>query len=154
MEIKNLKELRKHIEKSINNVLENEAFEMVKKNEIKHIQEDVLDVYSPEIYERRDSLGINDPANIHCKLVKSGVLEVENITKFNSGYDTKNQGLGLVKLIEYGHEESGYLYDYPESTDFTRPRPFICRTKDEIRQAKRHVKAMKLGLKRNKIKMR
>lgn len=124
---------------------------MVRETEIKHIKEDVLNVYSPKIYERRNSSGINDTANIHCKLVKSGVLEIENITKFSSSYDTKNQGLGLVKLIEYGHEQSGYLYDYPESTDFTRPRPFISRTKDEIRQAKRHVKAMKLGLKRNNI---
>ena len=152
MKVKNLKELRKHIEKSINNSLENEVFEVVKETELKHIRENVLGVYSPEIYKRRDSLGIDDPENIIFQAVKNGTLEVENITKFNPGYETENKGLGLVKLIEFGHESSGYFYDYPSSENFTQPRPFIANTKKEIKKTKSHVKSLKIGLNRHKIK--
>lgn len=154
MKLKNLKELRKYIEKSINNSLENEVFEAVKEIQLKHIQEDVLDVYSPQTYQRRDNLGIDDPENITFKPVKNGVLEVENITQFNPGYETKNQGLGLVKLIEYGHEISGYSYDYPKSEDFTNSRSFIANSKKEIKEIKSHIKAIKSGFKRNKFEVK
>lgn len=151
MRMKSLKELRKHIEKSINNALENEVFETVRKTEIQHIRDDVLNVYSPKIYDRREFDGIDDPQNIVHKLIKNGTLEVENITQFNPGYETENHGLGLVKLIEYGHGTSGYFYDYPAPGGFTKSRPFVANTKEEIKQTKSHVKALKSGLKRNKI---
>ena len=154
MKCKNLKELRKHLEKCINDSLENEVLETVKKIELSHIKEDVFDVYSPNIYDRRSSSGIDDPENIVGDIIQNGVLEVENITKFNPEYETENQGLGLVKLIEYGHGESGYFYDYPSSHKFTDPRPFIANTKNEIKETKSHVKAIKSGLERNKIEVK
>lgn len=154
MKLKNLKELRKHVKKCINDSLKNEVFEAVKQIELNHVEEDVFNVYSPSVYERRSTLGIDDPKNIVGNITQDGVLEVENITEFNPEYETENEGLGLVKLIEYGHKTSGYFYDYPKSDSFTDSRPFISNTKKEIKENKNHVIAMKSGLEKHKIKVK
>lgn len=154
MKLKSLKELRNYIEKCIDDSLENEVLETVKKIETSHVEEDVFDVYSPSAYERRSTLGIDDPDNIVGNITQNGVLEIENITEFNPEYETENRGLGLVKLIEYGHKTSGYFYDYPKSDNFTDPRPFISNTKKEIKENKSHVIAIKSGLEKHKIKVK
>lgn len=154
MKLKNLKELRNYIEKCIDDSLENEVLKIVKKIEISHVEEDVCNVYSPSAYERRSNLGIDDSDNIVGNITQNGVLEVENITEFNLEYETENTGLGLVKLIEYGHKTSGYCYDYPKSDSFTDPRPFISNTKKEIKENKSHIIAMKSGLEKHKIKVK
>lgn len=163
MKIKNLKELRKHIEKAISNSLENEVFEDVRETERRHVQTDVFDVYKPRVYHRREfypeeyvsygetGIGVKDERNIIFDPVKNGVLKVENVAKFNPRYKTKNHGPGLVILIEYGHGSRGIYYDYPKYPEYLSPRPFIANTREEIKQTKSHVKAMKLGLRRNKI---
>ena len=154
MKLKSLKELRNYIEKCINDSLENEVLETVKKIEISHVEEDVFNVYSPSAYERRCVLGIDDSDNIVGNITQNGVLEIENITEFNPEYETENRGLGLVKLIEYGHGTSGYYYEYPKSESFTNPRPFISNTKKEIKENKSHVIAIKSGLEKHKIKVK
>lgn len=154
MKLKSLKELRNYIEKCIDDSLENEVLETVKKIETSHVEEDVFDVYSPSAYERRSTLGIDDPDNIVGNITQNGVLEIENITEFNPEYETENRGLGLVKLIEYGHKTSGYFYDYPKSDNFTDPRPFISNTKKEIKENKSHVIAIKSGLEKHQIKVK
>lgn len=170
MKIKNLKELRKHIEKAISNSLENEVFEDVRETERRHVQTDVFDVYKPRVYHRREfypeeyvsygetGIGVKDERNIIFDPVKNGVLKVENVAKFNPRYKTKNHGPGLEILIEYGHGARGIYYDCvrpdaPRSSwpPYAYPRPFIANTREEIKQTKSHVKAMKLGLRRNKI---
>jgi len=151
MKVKNLSELRKYIEKCIEDSLKNEVFEAIKNIELKHVKEDVLSVYSPKEYQRRSHGGIDDKNNITHEKLKNGVLKVKNITKFNSEYETENAGLGLPLLIEYGHGESGYFYDYASSDDFTNPRPFTENTIQEIKDSKQHIDAFKQGLKRNKI---
>lgn len=158
MEIKNLKQLRKYIEKALQNSLENEVFEMVKDTESRHTVSDVYDVYKPKIYERRDtSGGLGDTDNIiydEAKLKNENILSVENATEFNHRYGTKNHGVGLADLIEKGDKRFGgtsdYEYDYPKS-DYAKPRPFISNTKEEIKDTKSHIKALKRGLSRNGI---
>ena len=152
MKLKSLKELRSYIEKCIDDSLENEVLETVKKIEINHVDEDVFDVYSPSAYERRSTLGIDDPDNIVGNITQNGVLEVENITEFNPEYESDNTGFGLPLLIEYGQEKSGYFYDYASSDKFTSPRPFTENTIQEIKNSKLHIDALKQGIKRNKIK--
>ena len=46
MKVKSLKELRKAVEKAIDNSLENEVFEVVRSEEIKSIETDVFAVYT------------------------------------------------------------------------------------------------------------
>lgn len=98
MKVRNLRELRKYIDKCIKRLLE-EVFETIKNIELVHIKKDVLNVYSPKEYKRRSYGGIDDENNITHEKVKNGVLKIQNITKFNSEYESENAGLGLPLLI-------------------------------------------------------
>ena len=152
MKVKSLKELRKVVEKAIDNSLENEVFEVVRGEEIKSIETDVFAVYTPEIYERRAFGGIDDEENITHDTVKNGTIKIENITEFNPGYETENEGPELAVLIEYGHGGKDYYYDYPASDEFCDPRPFINNTRKRLKKFGKHKEALKIGLKRNNIK--
>ena len=152
MKIKSLKELRKIVEKAIDDLLENEVFEVVRDEEIKSIETDVFAVYTPKIYERRAFGGIDDEENITHDTVKNGTIKIENITEFNPGYETENEGPELTALIEYGHGGKDYYYDYPSSDDFCDPRPFISNTRKRLKKSGKHKEALKIGLKRNNIK--
>ena len=152
MKVKSLKELRKAVEKAIDNSLENEVFEVVRSEEIKSIETDVFAVYTPEIYERRAFGGINDEENITHDTVKNGTIKIENITEFNQEYKTANEGPELAVLIEYGHGNKDYYYDYPSSDDFCDPRPFISNTRKRLKKSGKHKETLKNGLKRNNIK--
>lgn len=152
MKVKSLKELRKAVEKAIDNSLENEVFEVVRDEEIKSIETDVFAVYTPKIYERLAFGGIDDEENIVHDEVKNGTIKIENITEFNPGYETENEGPELATLIEYGHGGKDYYYDYPSSDDFCDPRPFISNTRERLKKSGKHKEALKIGLKRNNIK--
>lgn len=152
MKVKSLKELRKAVEKAIDNSLENEVFEVVRSEEIKSIETDVFAVYTPKIYERRAFGGIDDEENITHDTVKNGTIKIENITEFNQEYKTANEGPELAVLIEYGHGNKDYYYDYPSSYDFCDPRPFISNTRKRLKKSGKHKEALKIGLKRNNIK--
>ena len=152
MKVKSLKELRKAVEKAIDNSLENEVFEVVRSEEIKSIETDVFAVYTPEIYERRAFGGFNEEENITHDTVKNGTIKIENITEFNQEYKTANEGPELAVLIEYGHGNKDYYYDYPSSDDFCAPRPFISNTRKRLKKSGKHKETLKIGLKRNNIK--
>ena len=154
MKVKSLKELRKAVEKAIDNSLENEVFEVVRSEEIKSIETDVFAVYTPKIYERRAFGGIDDEENITHDTVKNGTIKIENITEFNEEYKTANEGPELAVLIEYGHGNKDYYYDYPSSDDFCDPRPFISNTRERLKKSGKHKEALKNGLKRINIKIK
>ena len=113
MKVKSLKELRKVVEKAIDDSLENEVFEATRSEEIKSIEIDVFAVYTPKIYERRAFGGLDDEENIVHDEVKNGTIKIENTTEFNQEYKTANEGPELAVLIEYGHGGKDYYYDYP-----------------------------------------
>ena len=152
MKVKSLKELRKAVEKAIDNSLENEVFETARSEEINSIETDVFEVYTPTIYERREIDGIDDEENIVHNEVKNGTLKIGNITEFNPGYKTANLGTGLPVLIEYGHGGKHYYYDYPSSDEFCDPRPFIANTRERLKKSGKHKEALKNGLTRNHVK--
>ena len=154
MKVKSLKELRKVVEKAIDDSLENEVFEATRSEEIKSIEIDVFAVYTPKIYERRAFGVINDEENIVHDEVKNGTIKIENITEFNPGYETENKGPELATLVEYGHGGKDYYYDYPSSDDFCDPRPFIANTRKRLKKSGKHKEALKNGLKRSNIKIK
>lgn len=142
-----VKELLKSLEADIEDTLMHEVLDEVKEIELRHVEDDVFDVYKPKIYERRDSGGINDPDNI-VGTVQNMELEVENITPFASGYGTWNRGIGLTELINDGNSTSGYFYDYPG--EFNQPRPFLDNTIEEIERTDDVEDALARGLNKRK----
>ena len=142
-----VEELLKSLEADIEDTLMHEVLDEVKEIELRHVEEDVFDVYKPKIYERRDSGGIDDPDNI-VGTVQNMELEVENITPFASGYGTWNRGVGLTELINEGNSTSGYFYDYPG--EFNQPRPFLDNTIEEIERTDDVEDALARGLNKRK----
>lgn len=149
MVAKNFKALTKELQKRIDKSLKNEVFEEIRDVEQQNIKEHVYGVYQPKIYTRReDKNGLIDDKNIVGKLVKSGELEVTNITKPNPDYDGTTDK-NLPYLIENGHNAHGYRYDYLHDLPYVYPRPFTEKTEEELIRTKKHVKALKDGLKNN-----
>lgn len=125
-------ELVSDMKSDIQDILKHEVLDEVKDMEMENVMADVYS-YSPAIYSRRGgSGGIGDPGNIVGK-VNGLQLEAENMTAFNSGYNTQNRGVGLADLINDGN--GAYRYDYYGS--FTAARPFITHTQNEIDSTER-----------------
>lgn len=140
------------VQQSINNVLENEVMDVVRKVEMQHIKEDVLDVYSPTTYQRRSQRGIDDERNIVSEL-KNNKLTVYNIAEFNDGYLTKNHGKGLAYMInEGGNTEHDYEYGFRTiEAPYSMPRPFIDNTIEELDNTDIIEKTLEKGLKKHGI---
>lgn len=135
------------IKADIEEVLMDEVLDKVKDIELRHIEDDVFSVYSPKIYERRRSGGIDDQDNIVGE-VNNMQLSVDNMARFDDGYGTYNHGIGLADLINDGEHLNGYFYDYPG--EFTEPRPFVDNTIEEIERTNDVENALEQGLKRRK----
>lgn len=141
-------ELRSDIE----GALMNEVLDKVKDIEIKHIETEVYSVYSPTIYGRRlDEGGLLDPDNIVGN-VKNMELTVENITPFNEDYATKNKGIGLAEMVNEG---GNYTHDYDYGfrsfeAPYSKARPFLDKTIDEIEDTESVENALAKGLKNRK----
>lgn len=140
-------ELLNDIKSDIEEVLMDEVLDEVKDIELRHIEDDVFSVYSPKIYDRRRSGGIDDPDNIVGE-VNNMRLSVENVTHFDDGYGTYNHGIGLADLINDGDGKSGYYYDYP--FEAMGARPFIDNAIEEIERTNDVENALERGLKRRK----
>ena len=140
-------ELLNDIRSDIEETLKDDVFDEVREIELEHIERDVLSAYTPKIYERRTSGGIDDPKNI-VGYVKDMQLSVDNITQFNTGYGTKHRGTGLAQLINDGDSFNGYFYDYPG--EFNQPRPFIDNTIIEVEKTDRVENALEKGMRKRK----
>lgn len=138
-------DLLRDLKSDIEDTLMDEVLDEVRNIEIEHIEQDVFSVYSPSIYKRRLSDGIDDPDNIVGK-VRDLQLEVDNVAEFNDDYGTYNHGRGLADLINDGERRSGFYYDYPG--EFENPRPFIDNTMAEIERTSSVEDALAEGLKK------
>ena len=139
-------ELLKDVRSDIEDTLSKEVFDEVRDIEMEHVYMDVLSTYSPKIYARRNTGGIDDPRNI-VGYVKDMSLEVDNITSFNDGYGTYNRGNNLGDLINEGDGGMNRLY-YDFDGAFIQPRPFLDNTQEEIDKTDRIDRVLEKGLKR------
>jgi hypothetical protein len=139
-------ELFNDIHKDINDVLQKEVMDEVKMIEMYYIKHDVLNSYSPKIYNRRSSGGIDDESNIQGRLVADMELEVDNVTRFSGGYGTHNSGVGLADLINEGDGSGGYYYDY--AGNFNRARPFLDHTLEDVENTNAIDITLEKGLKK------
>lgn len=142
-----IEDLLNDIKLDIEDTLCDEVLDEIKRIELEHVRDDVFSVYSPTIYSRRKSNGIDDPDNIVGE-VNDMMLSVDNVTRFNEGYGTYNHGVGLTELINDGSSTQGYCYDYPG--EFNEARPFIDNTIDEIERTDDIENALAKGLKKRK----
>lgn len=146
-----IEDLLNDLKSDIEDTLLDEVLETVRDIETEHVQNDVFSVYSPTIYERRLSGGLDDRENVVGQ-VKNGVLIVENDTAFNESYGTKNKGIGLAVMVNDGGTYK-HDYDYGFRTieaSFSDPRPFLDNTAEEIERTDDVENALAKGLtKRN-----
>lgn len=141
--------LLKDLKSDIEDTLLDEVLETVRDIEMEHVQDEVFSVYSPTIYERRSSGGLDDRENVVGQ-VKNGVLIVQNGTPFNEGYGTENKGIGLAVMVNDGGTYK-HDYDYGFRTieaPFSKPRPFLDNTAEEIERTDDVENALAKGLRK------
>ena len=147
--------LIKDIKSDIEDVLMDEVLDTIRDIEMEHVESDVFSVYTPSIYERRESGGLDARENVKAE-VKNGVMTVRNDTPFNPDYGSQNRGVGLAYMVnEGGNSEHDYEYGFRSvEAPFANPRPFIDNTIDELDRTDAIEKALKKGLKRHDIDLR
>ena len=147
-----INDLGVYIQEKIDDSLSKEVYQVVVDNEKESI-EDTVFTFTPEVYQRRDERGLDDPQNMTDD-VKDGVLSVENTSFFNDGYNSTSFGFGLTSLIENGDGDNGNHYDYPygeNAHSFLKPRPFIEETREKLQENNDLSDALKNGLNRQGI---
>lgn len=147
--------LKKHIESNVAKILENEVATVMREVQRDAINEEVYNIYPdpPVVYDRRDFAGgLADYSNM-VAVVTGTTLKFTNITPPNLSYDSFGGSyvVDLPALIEYGDAGSGgsYTYKYssrPWGPTFLEPRPFMERTREELRANRYHVNALWYGL--------
>ena len=141
--VKNMKQLEALIMKQVQDSLITDVSKKVIQVAQEHVVEDVYDAYTPKEYKRTGKLATSFVANETA----SGI-EIEN--------NRYENGRNIAEIIEYGHEDSAYGYEYPAyypgGQNFIQPRPFIENTRDEIRARNLHVEELKKSLNKKGIK--
>lgn len=146
---KNLVQLEKELNKRINNALNDDVvYETVKNQMIATTYEEVYDVYSPKKYKRRgENGGLLDENNIVKTLNrKTHTLKLKNITRGNEKF-TPTDGY-LAGIIEKGQ---GYHYKFDYNG---KPRPFIQKTIENLKNNKLHIHALRIGLKNQNLNVK
>lgn len=156
---KNTKELVAYLQKKVDQVLTEDVFPVVQKEEVQAVQDVVYSMPTSGYYERRRTYGgIGDPHNVVIKggTAKNGIMSVINDTDPNPYLNGRNGDRATVNknlsyVVEYGHGQSGDPgYDY-----WLRPkaRPFTKTTIELLDSSSAHVIAMKNGLRKHGIKV-
>lgn len=155
--VNSINELKKYLNKYIQEVLDENVAPVVKNKEQEKVITEVYDKYSPSTpdgepfkYERRGwNGGLADQKNMkhQVKNTANGVeLSVENVTK------GKDENFRLDTLIEYGDGTDGKEYEYKTNRDGTayqylQGRPFTKSTIEELEQSGEHIQAFVRGMK-------
>lgn len=159
-----LEEAIAYAKKSAIQSLKSEVAQIIKEVEVEKIKSEVLDIYTPTMYSRREQGGIDDISNIKASTIINGdsvVLNVENKTKPNSAYGN-NKVDSLAGLIEYGdnggygsykytRNKGGQSYGDVDAIDYLKPRPFEEVTVNHLKTSRIHIQILKSGLLKRKI---
>ena len=131
--------LLKDLKSDIEDVLMDEVLDEIKDIEIRHVEEDVFSVYSPNVYRRRMSDGLDDPDNIVGE-VNDLHLSVDNVTEFTDWRGNAKRGTGLAEFVND--------YDYPGIIG--QSRTFLDNTIEEIENTNNVENALARGLRKRK----
>ncbi|MBE7897184.1 hypothetical protein G7L40_00470 [Paenibacillus polymyxa] len=97
------------------------------------VQEEVYNVYTPTMYERqKEHGGLTDDENIVVNMIGNDTVSIESRRMDGD----KNVG----QVVETG---AGYDHEFAYSG---RPRPFVEKTAEELRNTNAHVAALHKGL--------
>lgn len=149
-DFKSLKDLEKHLQKAIDNSMQNEVEEAIIEQEQESIERVVYDAYDPKYYIRRGSHGgLIDKNNMFGKLnsgrsnAGNSELSIYNNTPPNPNYRHSTLSSRFIDgAVEYGKE-----YDFYNPGE----RPFTEDAIEQLEYNKKHEKALKQGLKRQGI---
>ena len=142
-EFNNLKELQSFLKSKINKSLIENVSPVVIETMNDSVDSIVYSEYSPVMYERRmDKGGLSDISIMDGELISDGVLSVSN-----------GQPDNLVETVITG---DGYIF-HPwngKRGAYEKPRDFISNTVETLKKTKRHVNALREGLKKQGINVK
>lgn len=137
MTFKNLDSLFKHIEKQVQDTMENEVADAVKDNMAEAVQTDVYNAYTPMYYKRRmQNGGLIDKDNMEVTEIPNGI-SVRDVAPLDNG----RRDFSLDGIIVNG------LGNQPFERDF------YTETKERLSENNDHVEALKQGLKKRGFKV-
>ncbi|MGP1411643.1 MAG: hypothetical protein ACTTKD_07400 [Peptoanaerobacter stomatis] len=142
MIIKSKADLNAYLKSMVKHALQanEEVKDVIKKEMIEQIQTNVYDVYNPFYYERREQYGgMLDEDNIKIESVSDNTISIKEIAEFNGRPDTDLYNT-LAERIEYGNPNAKHKRPY------TKPRPFMEETFEELKENKKITKAFKKSL--------
>lgn len=147
----NMTELFAYLQANISESLQDQVFEEVRDVEQKHIDGDVYDSYIPQMYVSRDiNDGLIADKNIVGEMIDTSTLAVKNVAKPNVSITMPPTDYKPVTGTEFASwiEEGSVPNLWDENTyPWNSPRRFTENTRDDLERSKRHVYALKKGLK-------
>ncbi|KAF6626941.1 hypothetical protein H6F38_23065 [Paenibacillus sp. EKM208P] len=129
----NFSELEKLIKQKLTSSLQIEVSNKIKETMKNKIQSDVYDVYDPTLYKRqKEQGGLIDKRNMIVNMVNQSTVSVESRRMDGS--------VNVGQVVETG---KGYRYEFAYSN---KPRPFVEKTVEELRNTNSHITALYNGL--------
>lgn len=150
----NLASLSKYLQKQIGEVLKNEVAEDTSDKLKKRYQDEVYS-YDYNASGRSRRMSLVDDKNIEKQTVGDNTISIRSTAKPDESVFgttiTNEEGL-LAQWIEDGDIPN--VFDDKTDYPWTKPRPVIQNTREEIERSGSHVGAMKNGLKRRGIDLK
>ena len=149
---RSIKELNRHIEKSVNNTLQKEVAQTAKSAMAEAVEEEVYSRPSGFYKRRGTDGGLGDTDNMRTELTANGELTLTNETEvnpfqrsdgsyFNNAFPSE---YGLAEIVEFGN--AGGIVSNPA-------RPFHGKTVEKLKDG-RTVDAIRKGLERQGISIK
>lgn len=140
------KQIKKDAQAALTDTLENEVFEVIREVILNRVQNDVYDVYNPDVYIRRgSSQGLLDENNVVYDLEKNGkTLVVWSIAKFNP-HNNPNASFSTAKRKDNILQRliiDGWRKVKPDDPAYKHPRPFIANANKDLRRGGDHRKSL------------
>lgn len=140
MTFKNLDSLFKHIEKQVQDTMENEVADAVKDNMAEAVQTSVYDAYNPMYYKRRmQNGGLIDKDNMEVTEIPNGISVRDVVPLDNGRRDCRDFSLDEIIVNGWGNQPF--------------ERDFYAETKERLSENNDHVEALKQGLKKRGFKV-
>lgn len=139
MTFKNLDSLFKHIEKQVQDTMENEVADAVKDNMAEAVQTDVYNAYTPMYYKRRmQNGGLIDKDNMEVTEIPNGI-SVRDVAPLDNGRIRSDFSLDEIIVNGLGNQP------------FSRDMYACC--KENLERNQDHIEALKHGLKKRGFKV-